>query len=130
MKALQELEVRSPLRECGITKPQVRALSREAGLFTWNKPAYACLATRIPTGTPITGEDLARVEAGEDSLFALGFTNFRLRLRGDGALLQLPASQMERAITCRAQLLDALTPYLSHISLDLQPRSEEEFHGQ
>lgn len=130
MKALEELEVRSPLRECGITKPQVRSLSREAGLFTWNKPAYACLATRIPTGTPIVAEDLARVEAGEDALLALGFTNFRLRLRGNGALLQLPASQMERAITSRVSLLDALSPYVSHISLDLQPRPEEEFHGQ
>lgn len=130
MQALSELEVRSPLRECGITKAQLRALSREAGLFTWDKPAYACLATRIPTNTPITGEDLARVEAGEDALFALGFTNFRIRLRGDTALLQLPASQMERAIACREQLMDALTPHVSHISLDLQPRPEEDFYGQ
>ena len=51
MQALRELEVRSPLRECGLTKDEVRRLSREAGLFTWDKPAYACLATRIPTGT-------------------------------------------------------------------------------
>ena len=51
MQALRELEVRSPLRECGLTKDEVRRLSREAGLFTWEKPAYACLATRIPTGT-------------------------------------------------------------------------------
>lgn len=130
MKALAELEVRSPLREFGITKGQLRQLSRQAGLFTWDKPAYACLATRIPTGTPVTAEDLARVEAGEDALFALGYTNFRLRLRGDAGLLQLPASQMERAITHRQELLDALTPHISHISLDLQPRPEEEFHGQ
>ena len=68
MRALSELEVRSPLRECGVTKAQLRALSREAGLFTWDKPAYACLATRIPTGTPITAPDLARVEGGEDAL--------------------------------------------------------------
>ena len=52
MRALRELEVRSPLRECGLTKEEVRRRSREAGLFTWDKPAYACLATRIPTGTP------------------------------------------------------------------------------
>lgn len=130
MKALQELEVRSPLRECGMTKAQVRALSREAGLFTWNKPAYACLATRIPTGTPITAEDLARVEGGEDALFALGFTNIRIRLRGDTALLQLPEDQMARAISQRPQLVEALTPYFSHINLDLRPRPEEDFYGQ
>ena len=62
MRALRELEVRSPLRECGLTKADIRRLSREAGLFTWDKPAYACLATRIPTGEAITGEILARVE--------------------------------------------------------------------
>ena len=54
MRALRELAVRSPLRECGLTKRDVRMLSRDAGLFTWDKPAYACLATRIPTGQPIT----------------------------------------------------------------------------
>ncbi len=60
MQALRELRVRSPLRECGITKDMVRSLSREAGLFTWEKPAYACLATRIPTGTEITREGPSR----------------------------------------------------------------------
>lgn len=130
MKALQELEVRSPLRECGVTKAQLRTLSREAGLFTWDKPAYACLATRIPTGTPITAEDLARVEAGEDALFALGFTDFRLRLRGDAALLQLPQDQMDRVAAQHQAILDALAPNFSHVWLDLRPRQKEEFHGQ
>ena len=58
MRALRELSVRSPLRECGLTKARIRALSREAGLFTWDKPAYACLATRVPTGETITAEKL------------------------------------------------------------------------
>ena len=56
MRALGELCVRSPLRECGLTKAEIRARSKEAGLFTWNKPAYACLATRVPTGRPIERE--------------------------------------------------------------------------
>ena len=56
MRVLQEMSVRSPLRECGLTKAQIRELSKEAGLFTWDKPAYACLATRIPTGEEITIE--------------------------------------------------------------------------
>ena len=67
MRALRELAVRSPLRECGISKAEVRARSREAGLFTWNKSAYACLATRIPTGTPITAEALSWVEGAPPS---------------------------------------------------------------
>ena len=85
MRALRELEVRSPLRECGLTKAEIRAQSKKAGLFTWNKPAYACLATRIPTGTAITAGDLERVEAAEGALFALGFTDFRVRLLSGAA---------------------------------------------
>lgn len=84
MRALKELEVRSPLRECGITKEQVRKQSKEAGLFTWDKPAYACLATRIPAGTPITAADLDRVEQAENAMSALGFRDFRVRLYGAG----------------------------------------------
>ena len=60
MRALAELKVRSPLRECGLTKAVIREKSMEAGLFTWDKPAYACLATRIPTGEVITAEKLER----------------------------------------------------------------------
>ena len=56
MKAIREMKVLSPLRECGLTKDEIRILSREAGLFTWEKPSYACLATRIPTGEPVSGE--------------------------------------------------------------------------
>ena len=130
MRALSELEVRSPLRECGVTKAQLRALSREAGLFTWDKPAYACLATRIPTGTPITASDLARVERGEDALFALGFTDFRIRLRGDAALIQLSQDQMGRGVAQHGAILDALSPHFSQVFLDLNPRQKEEFHGQ
>ena len=88
-QALRELQVRSPLRECGITKDEVRRLSREAGIFTWDKPAYACLATRIPTGRAITRKDLERVEQAEERLSRLGFSDFRVRLEGEGARLQV-----------------------------------------
>lgn len=98
MLALSELCVRSPLRECGITKAQVRALSKEAGLFTWNKPAYACLATRIPAGEEITAEKLSLVEHSEDSLFKMGFSDFRVRLRGASARLELPEGQHPTAL--------------------------------
>ena len=78
MKALQELKVLSPLRECELTKNQIRELSKKAGLFTWNKPAYACLATRIPTGCTITAERLSKTERAENFLMTLGFSDFRV----------------------------------------------------
>ena len=122
MRALEELAVLSPLRLCGITKAQVRAYSRQAGLFTWDKPAYACLATRIPTGTPITGEDLARVEGAEMALFNLGFADFRVRLFHGAARLQLPAAQMADAIVRRDEIRKALAPWFDTIMLDLKDR--------
>lgn len=125
MKALRELRVRSPLRECGITKEQVREMSRQAGLFTWDKPSYACLATRIPAGTAITPEALRAVENGENALFNLGFSNFRIRVRGGGAVVQLPAGQMENAFARRTEIAGRLAPYFPLVSLDLNPRPAE-----
>lgn len=122
MQALRELEVRSPLRECGITKAEVRRMSREAGLFTWDKPAYACLATRVPTGTAITKEALEKVERGENALFRLGFSDFRVRLLGDAARLQVPADQMEKAIALRGEINRALEADFSAVLLDLAGR--------
>lgn len=119
MRALRELSVRSPLRECGITKAEVRRLSREAGLFTWDKPAYACLATRIPTGQAITAELLEKVEGAEDRLFSLGFTDFRVRILGDGARLQLPENQLEQALRQREEICRRLEPYFKTVMLDL-----------
>ena len=89
MRALCELGVRSPLRECGLTKTEIRARSRTAGLFTWDKPAYACLATRVPAGRRIDRELLQRVEAAERELFALGLTDFRVRVFHEAARIQL-----------------------------------------
>ena len=122
MRALAELSVRSPLRECGLTKAEIRARSREAGLFTWDKPAYACLATRVPTGTPITAEDLARVERGEEALFRLGFTDFRLRLFHGAARIQVPAEQTARAAALRQEITRALEGDFSAVLLDLAGR--------
>ena len=122
MKALGELDVRSPLRECGITKEEVRRLSRQAGLFTWDKPAYACLATRVPTGTPIAPADLERVERGEKALFRLGFTDFRLRLFHGAARIQVPEDQLERAAARRGEITAALGAEFTEIFLDLKGR--------
>ena len=122
MRALTELSVRSPLRECGLTKAEIRARSREAGLFTWDKPAYACLATRVPAGEAITAETLARVEGAEDALFRLGYTDFRVRVFHSAARLQLPRGQMERAVREAESIQAALKPYFTPILLDLEGR--------
>lgn len=122
MRALTELSVRSPLRECGLTKAEVRRLSKEAGLFTWDKPAYACLATRIPTGTPITRQDLERVERAEDALFQLGFSDFRVRVVPGGARLEIPPEQMPRMMERRPEVLAALSADFEQLLLDLKGR--------
>ena len=123
-KALGEEGVLSPLRLCGITKEQVRELSREAGLFTWDKPAYACLATRIPTGEEITAEKLQAVERSEDALFRMGFTDFRVRTKDGAAKLQFIAEQHNEAARRMDEIRAALTPYYSEVSLDPIPREK------
>ena len=122
MKALDELKVRSPLRESGLTKEDVRRLSKEAGLPTWSKPSYACLATRIPTGRAITKDLLQRVEGAEDALFSLGFSDFRVRVYHESARLQLPLNQMLLALEKKTDIINRLKPYFSIILLDLEER--------
>lgn len=122
MRAIRELSVRSPLRECGLTKEVIRSLSKQAGLFTWNKPAYACLATRIPTGEPITKEKLAVTEAAEDYLFSLGFMDFRVRRFGGAARLQFPAKQLEKVLEKREEIIKELKQYYKAVLLDMEAR--------
>lgn len=122
IRALRELFVRSPLRECGITKAQVREESRKANLFTWDKPAYACLATRIPTREMITAEKLAKTEQAEEFLEQLGFRDFRVRLMGDSARLQIRAEQFPLLAEKRTDILTGLTSLYTNILLDLEVR--------
>ncbi len=123
MRALKELSVLSPLRECGLTKQQVRQLSKEAGLFTWDKPAYACLATRIPTGTVITKESLIKTELAENYLTSLGFSDFRVRLFHDTAKLQISEAQIPLLMEHRASVITELKKYYPAILLDLEVRN-------
>lgn len=123
MKALRELEVRSPLRECGLTKGEIRRLSKQAGLFTWDKPAYACLATRIPTGRTITPELLERTERAEEFLMSLGFSDFRIRLMGDAARLQVRQEQLGLVLEQRQTILTELKRYYPAVVLDLEVRN-------
>jgi uncharacterized protein len=93
-RALQELGVRSPLQEAGLSKAEIRELSRRLGLQTWNKPALACLLTRFPHGAEITAARLAMVENGEDFLRDLGFGQLRVRIHGETALLELERNEI------------------------------------
>lgn len=124
MRALRELSVLSPLRECGLTKADIRTLSKNAGLFTWDKPAYACLATRIPTGEVITKDKLEHTECAEEYLNSLGFSDFRVRMSGDAAKLQISASQFKKIMENRAAIVRELKQYYSSVTLDLEARDE------
>lgn len=122
MEALKELSVLSPLRQCGLTKSKIRRLSKEAGLFTWDKSAYACLATRIPVNEMITKEKLEATEFAEDYLFSLGFKDFRVRSQEGHAKLQLLQSQLPLLLEHREEILRKLKEYYKTVSLDLEVR--------
>ena len=126
MRALRELRVHSPLRECGVTKSDIRAMAREAGLPVWDKPSYACLATRVPAGTAITKSALERVERGESALMDMGFTDFRLRLRGEDALLQVRKDQMAKARADLDRINRLLAGDFRSVALDSVARESRE----
>ena len=125
MVALQELAVMSPLRLCGLTKTEIRKLSKEAGLFTWDKPSYACLATRIPSGQAIDERLLQRTEKAESFLASLGFRDFRVRTLGEQAKLQVQSSQLPLLMQFRKQVIDELKKDYKSVLLDLEARDEQ-----
>ena len=84
-RAIGELSVISPFKICGLTKEEIRKLSKEAGISIWNKPSYSCLATRVAKGMEITKEKLSKIEKAERFLFSLGFSDFRVRLFGENS---------------------------------------------
>jgi pyridinium-3,5-biscarboxylic acid mononucleotide sulfurtransferase len=97
--AAAQHHVAAPLLEAGLTKAEVRELAREAGLRIWDKPASACLSSRIEYGRPVTRETLSVVERGEDALRELGFRQFRVRHHGDMVRIEIAAQEMARALT-------------------------------
>ncbi len=94
MKAARELEVRSPLMEAGFTKSEIREISKEMGLPTWDKPAMACLSSRFPYGDKITPEKISQVEKAEASLRALGFRQLRVRHHDTIARIEIPNDEI------------------------------------
>jgi uncharacterized protein len=107
LKALDELGIVSPLREAGLSKAEIRELSKRFGLPTWDKPAFACLASRIPYGERIDRNKLARIERAEDRLRARGFRQFRVRSHGD--LARIEVSPDERSRFFDESVLDAVS---------------------
>ncbi|MBR2696684.1 MAG: ATP-dependent sacrificial sulfur transferase LarE [Parasporobacterium sp.] len=124
-RALKELSVLSPLREAGLTKEEIRMRSKEAGLFTWNKPAYACLATRIAANETITEESLAATERAEMFLFGLGFTDIRVRSMNGHARIEVPEREIVRAVENRKLITETLRNDFKTVSLDLEERERK-----
>jgi uncharacterized protein len=124
MQALLELGVRSPLLEASFAKSEVRELSKKLGLSTWNKPAYACLATRIPYGSPLTKEKLRQVDAGEDFLRDLGLSRqVRVRHYGDTARIEVLATDLDKFL--QAEVRSRMVSYFKElgfcfVTLDLE----------
>ncbi|MBI1897079.1 MAG: ATP-dependent sacrificial sulfur transferase LarE [Acidobacteria bacterium] len=91
--------VRAPLVEADLSKADIRELSRLSGLPTWDRPASACLSSRVPYGTPVTVETVKTVEAGEEAIRALGFRQFRVRFHGELARIEIAREELERALS-------------------------------
>ena len=123
LRAIEELRIASPLREAGLTKAEIRFLSRELGLPTWQKPSFACLASRFVYGENITEDKLTMVEQGEQLLFSLGFHQFRVRIHGTLARIELLPEEMDRLLTpkLRAEIAEKFRSFgFSYVTLDLQ----------
>ncbi|MHC1578379.1 MAG: ATP-dependent sacrificial sulfur transferase LarE [Dehalococcoidia bacterium] len=121
-KALAELEIRSPLWEVGLTKAEIRRLSKKRGLPTWNKPASPCLASRIPYGTPVTRDALHRIAAGEQYLRNLGIRDCRLRHHANIARIEVDQKGM--SLLLNSQIRQNLVKRIkalgyTYVSLDL-----------
>jgi len=121
MRASRELGVRSPLMEAGFTKADIRAITKQLGLPTWNKPSNACLASRIPYGTPITRERMQQVEQAERLLHSLGFTQVRVRAHGEIARIEVEAENLPILLENRSPIVDELRRLgFSYVTADLE----------
>ncbi|WP_173452516.1 ATP-dependent sacrificial sulfur transferase LarE [Eubacterium pyruvativorans] len=122
MRALEELDIQSPLREAGLTKAEIRELSRGLGLATWQKPSYACLASRFPYGERITVEKLKQVGRAEQFLMDRGFRQMRVRVHGeDLARIEVMPEDMDRLLALREEITSAFRSlgYI-YVSMDLR----------
>jgi pyridinium-3,5-biscarboxylic acid mononucleotide sulfurtransferase len=120
-QAAAEWNVRSPLVEAGLTKAEIRELSRRLGLDTWNKPSFACLSSRVPYGERIDAAQLRQIDEAERIMRGLGFSGFRVRHHGDIARLELRLDDLPRALELRESIVARLKAlgYI-YVTLDLQ----------
>jgi uncharacterized protein len=122
-RAAREHQVLAPLLEAGLTKAEIRELSQQEGLPTWDRPASACLSSRLPYGTPVTLQNLSQVERGEAILRALEFRQFRVRHHGEMARIEIAPEELPRALDARmAQVLAERFKLLgfTYVTLDLE----------
>ena len=120
MRAIAELGILSPLRDAELTKQEIRQLSKELGLQTWEKPSFACLASRIPYGDLITDDKLRMAERAEGFLLAAGFRQVRVRIHGEIARIEVLPEDFERLLSVRQQIVAELKSIgFRYISLDL-----------
>jgi len=115
--------VKAPLVEAGLRKVEIRELSRLAGLPTWDRPASACLSSRIPYGTPVTIENVKTVEQGEEAIRALGFRQFRVRFHGELVRLEIARDELEKALApeMARRFVEIFKPLGFHyVTLDLE----------
>lgn len=123
MQAVVELGVISPLRECGLRKEEIRILSRHLGLSTWEKPSFACLASRFLYGESITKKKLSMVEQAEEFLRELGFIQLRVRIHGEMARIEVPPQDFPRLLEeeNRRKIVSQLREYgFSYVAMDMQ----------
>jgi uncharacterized protein len=122
LRAAGEHDVVQPLAEAGLTKAEIRALSREIGLPTWDKPQQPCLASRIPYGTEVTRERLDQLARAEMALRVLGLREFRVRWHGDVARIEVAEAELARLLSVRAEAASALRQAgFKFVSVDLEP---------
>ncbi len=122
-KAARLHEAQAPLVEAGLSKAEIRELSRMAGLSTWDRPAAACLSSRVPYGTPVTPETIRTIEQGEEAVKALGFRQFRVRYHGELVRLEIAPSEMPLALTSEmaVRFVEIFKPLgFDYVTLDLE----------
>jgi pyridinium-3,5-biscarboxylic acid mononucleotide sulfurtransferase len=122
-RAASEFGVRAPLLDAGLTKAEIRELSRRAGLATWDRPASACLSSRVPYGMPVTVENLSRIELAENALREFGFRQIRVRSHGELARIEIAPDELPRAL--QVDMAEALAERIrkigfTYVTLDLE----------
>lgn len=124
MQALEELGIRSPLREAGLTKKDIRLMAKNMHLPNWDAPASPCLATRIAFGEHISLQKLARIASAEKILRDMGFINFRVRMSQEDARIEIMESQLSLLVSRRPDILGGMEPLFRYVTLNLKMRDE------